>query len=302
MSCRQALMACSALVGAWLLMPATASAQSASEAEKIRNLERQTELLQAQLKELKGEIARMRKVEPAPAGHPAPAPSGGYVKAPPPPPPPGPKVKVTVGGFIAAESVWRQRNEVADIGSNFGGIPYPFSPLYNENEFHGTARQSRISLLVEGTLDPWQKLTGYYETDFLGVGTTSNYNQSNSWAARLRHAYFTYDNSGWGFHLLAGQSWSLLTQNQVGITPRKENIPLTIDANYVVGFNYTRNWQIRAVQEFWSGVTLGVSVESPPRSLPPAPPPLRSAPAARSLAAVSSMAWWSISTIRAALS
>jgi hypothetical protein len=193
---------------------------------------------------------------------PAPAPSG-YVKAPPPPPPPAPKVKVTVGGFIAAESVWRQRNEVADVASNFGAIPYPFSPLYNENEFHGTARQSRISLLVEGNLDPWQKLTGYYESDFLGAGTASNYNQSNSWPLRLRHAYFTYDNSGWGFHFLAGQSWSLLTQNQVGITPRKENIPLTIDANYVVGFNFTRNWQLRAVQEFWPGVTLGVSVESP---------------------------------------
>ena len=242
-------------------MPATATAQTASDADKIRNLERQTELLQAQLKELKGEISRMRTA-PAVLAAPAPAPSG-YVKAPPPPPPPAPKVKVTVGGFIAAESVWRQRNEVADVASNFGAIPYPFSPLYNENEFHGTARQSRISLLVEGNLDPWQKLTGYYESDFLGAGTASNYNESNSWPLRLRHAYFTYDNSGWGFHFLAGQSWSLLTQNQVGITPRKENIPLTIDANYVVGFNFTRNWQLRAVQEFWPGVTLGVSVESP---------------------------------------
>jgi hypothetical protein len=260
-------MACSALVGVWLLMPAGASAQSASEAEKIRNLERQTELLQAQLKELKGEIARMRKAPAAPAAvaaaaPPAPPP-GGYVKGAPPPPPPGPKVKLTVGGFIAAESVWRQRNEVADMASNFGGIPYPFSPLYNENEFHASARQSRISLLVEGNIDPWQKLTGYYESDFLGAGTASNYNQSNSWPLRLRHAYFTYDNSGYGFQFLAGQTWSLLTQNQVGITPRKENIPLTIDANYVVGFNFTRNWQLRAVQEFWPGVTLGVSVESP---------------------------------------
>jgi hypothetical protein len=260
-------MACSALVGAWLLMPAGASAQSASEADKIRNLERQTDLLQAQLKELKGEIARMRKAPAAPAAvaaaaPPAPPP-GGYVKGAPPPPPPGPKVKLTVGGFIAAESVWRQRNEVADMASNFGGIPYPFSPLYNENEFHASARQSRISLLVEGNIDPWQKLTGYYESDFLGAGTASNYNQSNSWPLRLRHAYFTYDNSGYGFQFLAGQTWSLLTQNQVGITPRKENIPLTIDANYVVGFNFTRNWQLRAVQEVWPGVTLGVSVESP---------------------------------------
>jgi hypothetical protein len=180
-------MACSAFVGAWLLIPATASAQSASQAEKIRNLERQTELLQAQLKELKGEIARMRKVESAPAARPAGSPATS-VSAPitkgPPPPAPAEKVKVTVGGFISAETVWRQRNEVADVGSNFVAIPYPFSPLYNENEFHGSARQSRISLLVEGNLDPFQKLTGYYETDFLGVGTASNYNQGNSWALR----------------------------------------------------------------------------------------------------------------------
>jgi hypothetical protein len=259
-------MACSALVSAWLLMPAAAAAQSASDADKIRNLERQTELLQKQLKELKGEIARMRRVESAPAARPA-GPPATSVSAPitkgPPSPPPAEKVKVTVGGFIAAESVWRQRNEVADIASNFGAIPYPFSPLYNENEFHGTARQSRISLLVEGNLDPFQKLTGYYETDFLGVGTASNYNQSNSWALRLRQGFFAYDNSYWGFHFLAGQAWSLLTQNQVGITARKENVPLTIDANYVVGFNFTRNWQIRAVQEFGPGVSLGVSVEAP---------------------------------------
>jgi hypothetical protein len=90
-------------------------------------------------------------------------------------------VKVTLGGFIAAESVWRQHNMVNDIGTAFATTPYPFSPLYNEHEFHGTARQSRISLLVEGNIDPYQKLSGYYESDFLGVGQTSNYNQSNSW-------------------------------------------------------------------------------------------------------------------------
>src|SRR5262245_60034752 len=249
MNFKRNLMACSALVGVCFLVPASASAQSMSDAEKIQKLERQTELLQRQselllrqLKEVKEELARSRKTE-AKAQRVAAAAAASVAASVPvpvtngPPPPPVEKVKLTVGGFLAAETVWRQRNEAADIGSNFGAIPYPFSPLYNENEFHGTARQSRISLLVEGNIDPWQKLSGYYETDFLGVGTTSNYNQSNSWAARLRHAYFTYDNSGYGFHFLAGQTWSLLTQNQVGITPRKENIPLTIDANYVVGFN-----------------------------------------------------------------
>ena len=58
---RQFLMACSALVGMCLLIPAAASAQSASDGDKIQNLERQTELLQKQLKEIKDELARSRK-------------------------------------------------------------------------------------------------------------------------------------------------------------------------------------------------------------------------------------------------
>jgi hypothetical protein len=270
---RQILMAGGVLAGVSLLFPHAAQAQSPSDSEKIQLLERQTELLQKQLKEIKDELARSRKkseqveaqkkrqeIDTVSAEVPV-APTRTIVKAKVPPPPEG--VKLTLGGFLAAETVWRQRNEVADVGSPFTGIPYPFSPLFNENEFHASARQSRISLLVEGKLDPIQKLSGYYEMDFLGVGQSSNYNQSNSWAPRLRHAYVDYDNTGYGFHLLAGQTWSLLTQNQVGIAPRKENIPLTIDANYVVGFNYTRNWQIRMVEEFGPAFSAGISVEAP---------------------------------------
>ena len=47
------------------------------------------------------------------------------------------------------------------------------------------------------------------------------------------------------------------------MTPRKENIPLTIDANYVVGFNYIRQWQIRGVVDVAPGIALGVSAENP---------------------------------------
>ena len=162
MNFKQKLMACTALLGVLLFHPATAGAQSA-EAQKIERLERQTELLQRQLKEIQEELARTRKrtekveakVEAAPAHYSAPPPM--VTKGPLPPPPPE-RVKVTLGGFIAAETVWRQHNMVNDIGTAFATTPYPFSPLYNEHEFHGSARQSRISLLVEGNIDPYQKL------------------------------------------------------------------------------------------------------------------------------------------------
>ena len=62
---------------------------------------------------------------------------------------------------------------------------------------------------------------------------------------------------------LAGQNWSLLTLNSKGITPRNEVPPATIDAQYVVGFNWARQPQIRIVKnwnkEFW----LAASVENP---------------------------------------
>ena len=130
MNFKQKLMACTALLGVLLFHPATAGAQSA-EAQKIERLERQTELLQRQLKEIQDELARTRKrtekveakVEAAPARYSAPPPM--VTKGPPPPPPPD-RVKVTLGGFVAAETVWRQHNMVNDIGTAFATTPYPF--------------------------------------------------------------------------------------------------------------------------------------------------------------------------------
>ena len=232
--------------------------------DKIDRMQRLLEQQQEQIKALKGEMAKKKAVatdDPRGAyaadiaARPANAP---YVKA-----PIADRVKLTWGGFLAAESVYRQHNTVSDMGTPFTAIPYPFSSQYSEPEFRGSARASRISLLVEGTVDPAQKVTGYYEMDFLGAGITSNYSQSNSWAPRLRQGYFTYDNSDWGFHLLAGQAWSLLTQNTVGIAARKENIPLTIESNYVAGFDFTRNWQIRLVKDFGPAFALGLSLENP---------------------------------------
>ena len=171
-------------------------------------------------------------------------------------------VTVTLGGFIEGAGIFRSRNEVADVASNFNtGIPFPNSPLYHENEFRGSARQSRLSLLAEGNVSAAEKLSAYFETDFQGGSPTANQNESNSYNLRIRNAYGTYDNTDWGVHVLAGQNWSLLTQQQVGITPRKEDIPATIDAQYVVGFNWTRQPQVRVTGDFadhklWAAVSL----------------------------------------------
>ncbi len=256
----------SVCLGASILAPALAQAQSSPDtADKVDRLQRLLEQQQEQIKALKAEMAQTKKraaaTDDPQAAYAADLPVKGkvpYTKAPVQPP-----VKLTWGGFLAAESVYRQHNTVSDMGTPFTSIPYPFSPQYGEHEFHGSARASRLSLLIEGGVDPAQKLAGYFEMDFLGTGVTSNYNQSNSWDMRLRQAFFTYDNSDSGFHLMAGQGWSMATQNTVGITPRKENVPLTIEANYVAGFDYTRNWQIRMVKDFGPTFAAGLSLENP---------------------------------------
>jgi hypothetical protein len=51
--------------------------------------------------------------------------------------------------------------------------------------------------------------------------------------------------------------------NRVGILNSTENIPLTIDAQYVAGFNWARQPAIRYVQDVGQIAWFGVSVEAP---------------------------------------
>lgn len=172
-------------------------------------------------------------------------------------------ITMTPGGFFAMEGVYRSRDQGADFNTPFGGIPEYNSPLAHLNELRGTARQSRVSMLIQGNYNPDVLISGYGELDFLGAGNTANSNESNSYQPRIRHMYATIDWLGEGFHLLAGQTWSLVTLNSKGITPRNEITPLTIDAQYVVGFNWTRTPQFRITKNFGDQFWLAASAEMP---------------------------------------
>jgi hypothetical protein len=168
---------------------------------------------------------------------------------------------ITPGGFVAAESVFRSRTEQADIGSQYQGIP--FGPQAGTNEFRFSARQSRIASLFEAPITPSILVSGYGEFDFLGSGVTSNENESNSFVPRIRHLYGTLDFADYGVHVLAGQNWSLATLNSKGITPRNEVTPPTIDAQYVPGFVWKRQPQIRLTKDFGKKFWLSISAEEP---------------------------------------
>ena len=171
------------------------------------------------------------------------------------------------GSFIALEGAYRQHNEVSDGASDppFGnpGIPLQNSPLWHEDEFRMSAQQSRIALKATGDIDPTQHLKAYYEMDFLGASTDANNRQSDSFTPRIRQAFFEYGNDNYHFHLDAGQTWSLVTQDRVGMLAQSENVPLTIDAQYVAGFNWVRQPTIRLVEDWNQIVWFGFSVEQP---------------------------------------
>jgi hypothetical protein len=169
------------------------------------------------------------------------------------------------GSFIAMEGAWRARNENSSGASDppFSSLPLQNSTLYYQNELRFSAQQSRIAFKATGDIDPSQHLKGYYEMDFLGAGVTANSRESNSYNPRIRQAFFEYDNDHYGFHLVAGQSWSLLTQNRVGMLPNTENTPLTIDAQYVTGYNWARQPEIRFVEDWNKVAWFGVAIASP---------------------------------------
>ena len=157
-------------------------------------------------------------------------------------------VEITPGGFAAFEGVYRQHSVNSDINTPFNNIPFPSANEGHVSELNFSGRQSRLSVLVAGDAGSY-KLTGYWEMDWLGTGTSSNNNQSNSYVLRQRQIWGRGENAH-GFAVTGGQMWSLVTEDAKGTDARTEIQPLTIDPQYVVGYNWTRQPGIRVQQRF----------------------------------------------------
>jgi len=171
-------------------------------------------------------------------------------------------VTIQPGGFAAAETVYRTKATGGDIPTAFSSIPYEGADAYSLSEFFGSARQSRVSMMVEGKT-PNATLRGYYEADWLGTGITSNNNQSNSYVLRQRVIWGQAEtNNHWAF--TGGQLWSMATEDKKGISNLSGDImtPQTIDPNYVAGFVWTRQYGFRVTKTF-NHVAFGVAAENP---------------------------------------
>ncbi len=156
-------------------------------------------------------------------------------------------VTITPVAFFAGEGVWRQRAVNSDINTPFNSIPFPSANEGHVGELNFSGRQSRLGGLFEGNAGKY-KLSGYFEGDFLGVGTSSNNNESNSYVFRQRQ--FWGKGEIGNFSVTGGQMWSLVTETGLSVNNRTEKLPNTIDAQYMVGFSWTRQPGFRIAEKF----------------------------------------------------
>ncbi|HEV2576079.1 MAG TPA: hypothetical protein VGU25_02605 [Acidobacteriaceae bacterium] len=165
---------------------------------------------------------------------------------------------ITPVAFFAFEGVWRQHTLNSDVNTPLNSIPFPSANQFPATELNFSGRQSRLGVLFEGQPTSSMKLTGYAEMDFLGAGTTSNNNQSNSYVLRQRQIWgrAAFQN---GFAVTGGQTWSLVTEDRRGTDARTEIQPQTIDAQYLVGYSWERQPGIRLQQHFGSSETHGLT-------------------------------------------
>jgi hypothetical protein len=172
---------------------------------------------------------------------------------------------ITPGGFLELAGIYRNHFQGNDISSSYA-IPFPNTPASHASEGRFTARQSRLSLLVQGQVNPAVTMSMYGEFDFQGAAQTANSNESNSYNPRIRNLYGTidWDKGDHGWHVLVGQNWSLLTLNTKGITPRNELPPPEVDGQYIPGFVWARQPQVRLTGDFLDHkLWVAVSAENP---------------------------------------
>lgn len=170
-------------------------------------------------------------------------------------------ITVTPGGYLAAETVYRSHGYLGDVNTGMNSIPFNAAGQSGLSEFFGSGRATRITLLLEGKLKN-AKLSGYFETDWLGAGTTSNNNQTNSYMNRQRQLWgqVALDN---GITITGGQMFSLLTETKKGTDNRTEALPMTVDPQYTAGFTFTRQFGLRVSKNFHNKIWLAFALENP---------------------------------------
>src|SRR5258708_26929734 len=150
----------------------------------------------------------------------------------------------------------------ASISNNFAAIPYNNMVQGNIRETHLPAAGSSLKLRAEDSFDD-NNITGYIEMDFVGNGAANLNVTTNSNTPRMRHAWMDWRKGD--VEVFAGQGWSLLTPNRVGVSPENKDVYTTrnVDRNSQVGIVWTRADQIRLAIHSGNSFSACLALENP---------------------------------------
>jgi hypothetical protein len=174
----------------------------------------------------------------------------------------------TPGGFLDMTGIFRTTN-LGGIGTSFGSIPYNNTlPQAALSEARFSTQNSRLSLKVDAPVSDSTSVTAYAEADFLGYQPPNADQTSNSNSLRMRVYFVNIKHGPWEF--LAGQDWSLMTANRVGISPMPSDIFYTqnMDTNYQLGVIWARQPGFRVVYHAAPWWTLAAAIENPEQLAP----------------------------------
>jgi len=149
------------------------------------------------------------------------------------------------------------------MGSNFGSVPYNNVANGNLSESKYTVQNSRLGLRADGDFKGVHFI-GYNEFDFNGTSGAANMAVTNgAIVPRLRLFWVDLRKDKWEF--LAGQSWSMLTPNRVGLSALPGDLfyGQEIDINYLAGLTWSRQPGARIIFHPSSKVAFGLSTEQP---------------------------------------
>jgi hypothetical protein len=168
-------------------------------------------------------------------------------------------------GFMDMTSVTRSTNPGSGIGTNFGSIPYSNTQAGALSESRLSPQNSRIGMRIDALVKD-MKITGYWESDFLGqVAAPPNGGlavSSNPYVFRMR--LYWVDVMKGKNEFLGGQSWSLMTPNRRGVSPLPADVfySQNIDVNYHLGLTWARNPGFRYAYHASDKVAFALAVEN----------------------------------------
>ena len=175
-------------------------------------------------------------------------------------------VDLTAGGFVDVMNIYRTSNTGNPGGTNFFAIPFDNTIAAQNSEDRVTAQNSRLSLKADSTFD-WAgqpvHAVGYFEGDFLGNDAANVEVTSESHTFRVRQFFIDAQRGQW--EVLAGQAWSWMTPNRVGLSSYPEGLFITndYDPNYNVGLTWARHAQFRVAYHVNPHFAVGVALENP---------------------------------------